>query len=157
VQPYVQGAVTFSFNEPFPNIQRAQLDAVKAMYDATCAPFQAPASYSGSSYVDSTSTVGLCKLNSIDPELESPVSTLAPEIDILVSSLCFQSATCTATPRTRTRCRTVIGCPGAGAPRGRRRRARRSRACAATATATWWSSRSPRRACEAGAGQSSNL
>lgn len=52
----VEGSVTFSFNVPSPYIRRPQLDAVKAIYDATCAPYQAPASYSGSTYVSQNST-----------------------------------------------------------------------------------------------------
>ena len=52
----VEGSVTFSFDEAFDSIQRAQLDAVKSVYDATCGPWQAPSGYSGTTYVGETST-----------------------------------------------------------------------------------------------------
>ena len=52
----VEGSVTFAFNEPFPRIQRAQLDAVRAMYSATCAPYQAPRNFTGLAYAKDVST-----------------------------------------------------------------------------------------------------
>jgi hypothetical protein len=48
--------VTFSFDEAHRAILRPQLDAVRSVYDAVCAPYQAPAGWSGAIFASTVST-----------------------------------------------------------------------------------------------------
>jgi len=59
-RPRVEGIVTFSFDEAHRAILRPQLDAVRSVYDAVCAPHQAPAGWTGAVFasVVSTDTAG---------------------------------------------------------------------------------------------------